>query len=207
MQSRPFCFAACQQTMPQSKAHFLTSANDPANWPDHDYKEIVVVGRSNVGKSSFINALLNQKSLAYVGSTPGKTQLLNFFLVDDRFCLVDVPGYGYAKLSKKQLESIGKMMEDYFSKRDNIDFVIVLIDARQGPTADDIDMIEYLQSKNRSILPIVTKIDKIPSTKQKPVLKKIAEQLGIEPEDLMAVSSLKKKGFDEVFERIEELIA
>ena len=127
---------------------FVTSALNASQWPDTDLPEIVVVGRSNVGKSSFINALCNRKKLAYVGNTPGKTRMINFFNIDDKWMLVDVPGYGYAKMSKSLLIQMGNMMEEYFSSRHQLKAVISLVDARHEAKRDDIDMISSLKEKN-----------------------------------------------------------
>lgn len=192
--------------MPQHKAVFNSSASSKSSWPESDLKEVVVVGRSNVGKSSFINALFNQKRLAYVGKTPGKTQLINFFTVDDAFSLVDVPGYGYAKLSKAQLEKIGAMMEEYFDERENISLVISLFDLRHGPTKDDLDMIEYLKAKGFKILPVGTKMDKVSSSKIDRAISDAAKKLEIPREEILTISSPERKGIDKVFERIEKEI-
>ena len=127
-------------------SEFVISAVEKEQWPESDLPEVVVVGRSNVGKSSFINALTNKKKLAYVGNTPGKTRLINFFKIDDTWMLVDVPGYGYAKMSKQMLIKMGKMMDTYFNQREQICCVVQLVDARHGATHDDLDMIEMIQS-------------------------------------------------------------
>ena len=145
-------------------SEFVISAVEKEQWPESDLPEVVVVGRSNVGKSSFINALTNKKKLAYVGNTPGKTRLINFFKIDDTWMLVDVPGYGYAKMSKQMLIKMGKMMDTYFNQREQICCVVQLVDARHGATHDDLDMIEMIQSLGIQIVIVATKVDKIPNT-------------------------------------------
>ncbi|MBO7698902.1 MAG: ribosome biogenesis GTP-binding protein YsxC, partial [Erysipelotrichaceae bacterium] len=125
--------------------NFICSANSINNFPE-TLREVIFVGRSNVGKSSLINALYNQK-LAYVGKTPGKTRLINFFAVDNLYTAVDVPGYGYAQRSQKQLIEFSNMMDDYFSRKDKIRLVVMITDVRIGLTGDDKDMLEYIRDK------------------------------------------------------------
>ncbi|MEY8256145.1 ribosome biogenesis GTP-binding protein YihA/YsxC [uncultured Dubosiella sp.] len=186
------------------KSEFLTSAASRADWPESALPEIVVVGRSNVGKSSFINAFTNRKNLAYVGNTPGKTRLINFFTIDGCWTLVDVPGYGYAKMSKGQLEKLGKMMDDYFLNRINIAGVIQLVDGRHEPTADDLDMVSFFREMKYPIIVAATKIDKVPKTKRIAAMKKIAQKLQLPLKSICPVSSVEKTGFDKVEELIGE---
>ena len=186
------------------KSEFLTSAASRADWPESALPEIVVVGRSNVGKSSFINAFTNRKNLAYVGNTPGKTRLINFFTIDGCWTLVDVPGYGYAKMSKGQLEKLGKMMDDYFLNRKNIAGVIQLVDGRHEPTADDLDMVSFFREIKYPIIVAATKIDKVPKTKRIAAMKKIAQKLQLPLKSICPVSSVEKTGFDKVEELIGE---
>lgn len=187
-------------------AEFITSAVNKSQWPESDLSEVVVVGRSNVGKSSFINALTNRKKLAYVGSTPGKTRLINFFAIDQSWMLVDVPGYGYAKMSKTQLEKLGAMMDEYFQERQQIRCVIQLVDARHDPTHDDLDMIEYFKEAHIPILVVATKIDKVPKTKRVKALKNISQVLHLPLKSIYAVSSTEKTGFEDVLQAIQESI-
>lgn len=181
---------------------FLISASSRDSWPESDLPEVVVVGRSNVGKSSFINALTNRRNLAYVGSTPGKTQLLNFFDIDGRWVLVDVPGYGYAKLSKSQLQKLGHMMDEYFGERENIACVVSLVDARHAPSQDDLDMIDYFKQTGRKVIIGATKVDKVPKTKRLAALKTISRDLQIPMKNIYPVSSTEKTGFDEICQAI-----
>ncbi|MBB5183615.1 ribosome biogenesis GTP-binding protein YihA/YsxC [Catenisphaera adipataccumulans] len=188
------------------KAEFVISAVKPEQWPQEGLPETVVVGRSNVGKSSFINALTERKKLAYVGNTPGKTRLINFFRIDERWMLVDVPGYGYAKMSKKMLMEMGRMMDTYFQQRQEIACVVQLVDARHDPTQDDIDMMEYLQALHLPILVAATKVDKVPKTKRVRAIKNISQILHIPVKSVYPVSSTEKTGFEEVRNRIDTFI-
>lgn len=192
--------------MKQLNPTFLISSSGRENWPETSLPEVVVVGRSNVGKSSFINALTGRKNLAYVGSTPGKTRLLNFFDIDGQWILVDVPGYGYAKMSKSQLQKLGAMMDDYFGCRENIACVVSLIDARHAPTADDLDMIDYFRQTGRTILVGATKIDKVPRTKRLASLKTISRDLQLPLKNIYPISSTERSGFDEIYQAILEKI-
>lgn len=185
--------------MKQFNTSFITSAADKSGWPETGKPEVVVVGRSNVGKSSFINALTNRKRLAYVGNTPGKTQLINFFDVDGKWVLVDVPGYGYAKLSKSQLQKMGKMMDEYFADRKEITCVVSLVDARHDPTADDLDMIEYFKSSGHPVIIAATKIDKVPKTKRLAAMKRISQKLQLPMKNIFPVSSVEKTGLEDVY--------
>ncbi len=184
------------------KSTFVVSSSGKENWPESDLPEVVVVGRSNVGKSSFINALTGKKKLAYVGSTPGKTQLLNFFDIDGQWMLVDVPGYGYAKLSQAQLKKLGKMMDDYFGERENIACVISLVDARHAPSEDDLDMIDYFRQTGRKIIVGATKIDKVPKTRRLAALKTISRDLQLPLKNIYPISSVEKSGLDEIYNAV-----
>ena len=147
-----------------NQSEFSISAVKASQYPEGSLDEIALAGRSNVGKSSFINTLLQRKNLARTSSSPGKTQTLNFYRVDSDqadFYLVDVPGYGYAKVSKKQREEFGEMIQDYLETRAYLKGLILLIDGRHEPTADDIAMYDYAQYLNLPILLVATKMDKI----------------------------------------------
>lgn len=147
-----------------NESEFSVSAVKASQYPEGGLDEIALAGRSNVGKSSFINTLLQRKNLARTSSSPGKTQTLNFYRVDSDqadFYLVDVPGYGYAKVSKKQREEFGEMIQDYLETRAYLKGLILLIDGRHEPTADDIAMYDYAQYLNLPILLVATKMDKI----------------------------------------------
>ena len=169
--------------------------------PAGDLPEIVLAGRSNVGKSSFINTMCGRKKLAYVGNTPGKTRLLNFFNLDDKYMFVDVPGYGYANISKAQLLKFGEMMEDYFAERKQKKGLVILVDARHKPTEDDITMLEFARYYEIPVAVVATKTDKLPSTKLKNQLKMICKELQLnDHEPLFPFSAEKKTGMEAVWE-------
>lgn len=192
--------------MKQLNSSFIVSSSGRDSWPELENPEIVVVGRSNVGKSSFINALTNRKRLAYVGNTPGKTQLLNFFDIDGKWVLVDVPGYGYAKLSKSQLARLGVMMDEYFAHRENLAGVVSLVDSRHAPSKDDLEMIEFFKQTGRKVIIVATKIDKVPKTKRLSTLRKLSQSLKLPMKSIYPVSSVEKTGLDEVYQAILELL-
>ncbi|HEO6940146.1 TPA: YihA family ribosome biogenesis GTP-binding protein, partial [Streptococcus agalactiae] len=143
-------------------ASILLSAANKSHYPQDDLPEVALAGRSNVGKSSFINTLLGRKNLARTSSKPGKTQLLNFYNIDDKLRFVDVPGYGYAKVSKTERAKWGKMIEEYLVTRDNLRVVVSLVDFRHDPSADDIQMYEFLKYYEIPVIIVATKADKIP---------------------------------------------
>ncbi|MBF0780272.1 MULTISPECIES: ribosome biogenesis GTP-binding protein YihA/YsxC [unclassified Granulicatella] len=146
-------------------ANFIISAVSPKQYPSTQYPEIALAGRSNVGKSSFINKLINRKNLARTSSKPGKTQTLNFYDIEHLFYFVDVPGYGYAKVSKTERAKWGKMLEDYFTQRHTLKKVFLLMDFRHDPTTEDVQMKEFVEYYNIPYQIIATKIDKIPRSK------------------------------------------
>ena len=146
-------------------AEILLSAANKSHYPEDELPEIALAGRSNVGKSSFINTMLNRKNLARTSGKPGKTQLLNFFNIDDKMRFVDVPGYGYARVSKKEREKWGRMIEEYLTTRENLRAVVSLVDLRHDPTADDVQMYEFLKYYEIPVIIVATKADKIPRGK------------------------------------------
>lgn len=184
----------------------VISAASKEQWPESDLPEIVLAGRSNVGKSSFINTMTNRKKLAYVGNTPGKTRLLNFFNIDDRLMFVDVPGYGYANISQKQLVQFGEMMEDYFSGRAQKKGLIMLVDARHRPSEDDLSMIEYARYYEIPVAVIATKIDKVKNSQRGKCLRAICEDLQIEKDALIPFSSETKEGLKKAWSAIDQMI-
>ncbi|MEB6293770.1 ribosome biogenesis GTP-binding protein YihA/YsxC [Mammaliicoccus sciuri] len=171
----------------------IISAVDPKQYPETGLPEIALSGRSNVGKSTFINTLISRKKVARTSSKPGKTQTLNFFNIDEQLIFVDVPGYGYAKVSKKQREQFGKMIEQYLTTREALRCVIQLVDIRHKPTQDDVLMYNYLKHFEIPTIVIATKEDKIPKGKVQKHLKIIRQSLELDPEDkLISYSSLNK---------------
>lgn len=185
------------------KAELVVSAPDKRSWPDTSLPEIVLAGRSNVGKSSFINAITERKKLAYVGNTPGKTRLLNFFNLDDKYMLVDVPGYGYANLSKSQLMKFATMMDEYFEERTQKKGMVILVDARHLPTDDDLSMLEYARYFEIPICIVATKIDKVKPSTRLHKLKQLKQALELtESETLIPFSAINKQGMEAVWERL-----
>lgn len=183
------------------KAELLVSAPSKEFWPDSSLPEIVLAGRSNVGKSSFINAMCTRKHLAYVGNSPGKTRLLNFFNLDDKYMFVDVPGYGYAKISKQQLIRFGNMMEDYFSSRTQKKGMVLLVDARHKPTGDDKMMMDFARYYEIPLCVVVTKMDKLKSSHRQKQFRVIRETLQLNHEEpLFPFSAEKKIGMEVIWE-------
>lgn len=182
------------------KAELVISAPDKKSWPESDLPEIVLAGRSNVGKSSFINTMCGRKKLAYVGNTPGKTRLLNFFNLDDKYMFVDVPGYGYANISKTQLIKFGQMMEDYFAQRTQKKGVVILVDARHKPTEDDLTMLDFARYYEIPVAVVATKTDKVPPTKLQHQLAMIRKALQLSQEEpLFPFSAEKKEGMEAIW--------
>ena len=188
------------------EAELVVSAPSTAHWPESELPEIVLAGRSNVGNSSLINTLCGRKALAYVGNTPGKTRLLNFFDIDHRFMLVDVPGYGFANASKQMLIQFGEMMEDYFSSRSQLKGLVLLVDLRHAPTEDDIGMAEYARYYEIPFAVVATKMDKVPRSRQSRQIKLIAESLTCSQEAVIPFSAITKQGREELLEAIEALL-
>ncbi|WP_188357417.1 ribosome biogenesis GTP-binding protein YihA/YsxC [Leuconostoc falkenbergense] len=183
----------------------VMSAVSATQYPTDGKPEIALVGRSNVGKSSLTNTLINRKNFARTSSQPGKTQTLNFYNVEDQLYFVDVPGYGYAKVSKKQREAFGHMIEEYITSRKQLRGVISLVDARHDPSDDDISMYEWLHYYNIPILVVATKSDKISRSRFNKYKSNIKRTLGFDEEDsdFQFFSSETKYGKDEVWQWIE----
>lgn len=167
------------------------------NLPKEEYKEIILSGRSNVGKSSFINTLLNRKNLARISSNPGKTRVLNYFLVNDSFYLVDVPGYGFANRSDYEQKEFGKMMESYFETRTTLVLAILLVDLRHKPTNDDILMYNYIKHYCNNILVVATKLDKVKKNDINKNINLIKSTLN-HNDVILPISSLNNEGIEEV---------
>lgn len=186
-------------------ASLLLSAANKSHYPQDDLPEVALAGRSNVGKSSFINTLLGRKNLARTSSKPGKTQLLNFYNIDDKLRLVDVPGYGYAKVSKAERAKWGKMIEEYLVSRDNLRTVVSLVDFRHDPSADDIQMYEFLKYYEIPVIVVATKADKIPRAKWNKHESAIKKKLNFDKSDKFVVfSSVDRTGLDEAWDSILE---
>ncbi|WP_129688049.1 ribosome biogenesis GTP-binding protein YihA/YsxC [Gottfriedia acidiceleris] len=192
--------------MKVTTADIVISAVRPNQYPDTQFPEIALAGRSNVGKSSFINKMLNRKALARTSSKPGKTQTLNFFLINEQLFYVDVPGYGYAKVSKKEREAWGKMIETYITSREQLRAVILLVDLRHSPTEDDVMMYDFLKHYGIPVIIVATKADKIPKGKWDKHAKVVREKLQIEEGDeLILFSSETGMGKEKAWSVIDRM--
>ena len=187
------------------KADYVIGGTKSQHFPTDNLPEFLFVGRSNVGKSSFINALCN-KTIARTSSNPGKTQVINFFLINEKFYFVDVPGYGYARVSKTKIEEFGKMIENYITNRTNLKAVFLLVDFKVGPTSDDLLMYEFLKFYNKKIYVICTKSDKVNMSNKVKAKKNILSKLDIDEASLLITSSEKKIGLDKILDLIEEIV-
>lgn len=184
-------------------ADILLSVANKSHYPQDDIPEVALAGRSNVGKSSFINTLLNRKNLARTSGKPGKTQLLNFFNIDDKLRLVDVPGYGYARVSKKEREKWGRMIEEYLTSRENLKAVVSLVDFRHEPSADDVQMYEFLKYYEIPVILVATKADKIPRGKWNKHESMIKKKLDFNTSDSFIIfSSVTKEGLEKSWDEI-----
>lgn len=183
------------------------SAVRRSQYPTDNKPELLLVGRSNVGKSSFINTLINRKSYARISSNPGKTQTINFYLVNEKFYLVDAPGYGFANLNKTKKRKFGLMMEDYITNRDNLKQVFMLIDFRHKPSSEDKLMYEFLKYYKIPVTIIATKSDKIGITKHQTQRNLLLSELELGVgDDFIVFSNVNKAGKSEVYEKIERII-
>ncbi|AHI11756.1 putative GTP-binding protein engB [Lactobacillus helveticus H9] len=190
-------------------SNYAVSAVREDQYPKDNLPEIALSGRSNVGKSSLINTLLNRKNLARTSSQPGKTQTLNFYLINDEFYLVDVPGYGYARVSQKKRQEFGEMIQDYLETRPNLKGLVILIDSRHEPTKDDIAMYNYAQYLNLPILVVCTKIDKIKKSQVNKVMSRLKKNIDLNYDyvTVLTFSSVTKLHVAELGNWIEEKIS
>ena len=187
------------------KCDFVTSAAKLGQYPESDLPEVSFVGRSNVGKSSLINSMLNRKKLVKVSSKPGKTRLINFFMVNEEFMLVDLPGYGFAAVSQAEKKKWGAMIEDYLTTRDVLKSAVLLVDMRHKPTGDDKLMYEFLKFYRNRVIVVATKWDKIPKNAFKKNMDLIRNTLNIDQDDiLLPYSSETHQGREELWEIIEQ---
>ncbi|MCY3032850.1 ribosome biogenesis GTP-binding protein YihA/YsxC [Aerococcus urinae] len=186
---------------------FMLSAASPKQYPVPDRPEIALAGRSNVGKSSFINTMTNHKKIARISSKPGKTQQLNYYNLDNSLYLVDVPGYGYAKVSKTERSRWQKQLADYFVQRENLEAVFLLVDFRHRPSKDDINMKDFLDQCQVPYFIIATKADKVKKNQWQNHLQAIKEDLDLVTEDqILPYSSANREGRDEAWEVINALL-
>ncbi|NBI66868.1 YihA family ribosome biogenesis GTP-binding protein [Pseudoflavonifractor sp. 60] len=179
-------------TVNLQKAEFVLSAVSPKNFIQDGLPQVAFAGRSNVGKSSVINRLLNRKNFARVGAAPGKTIHVNYFSIDRTFYLVDLPGYGYAKVSKAERDRWGKLMEDYFSRPDLLTLGVMIVDARHKPTADDCTMARWFRDTGCPLVVVANKLDKLKKSEIEPNLQVIWDTLALREEDTLIPFSAEK---------------
>ena len=183
------------------------SAVRKSQFPSDDKSEFLLVGRSNVGKSSFINCLINRKNFARTSATPGKTQTLNFYNVNEAFYLVDVPGYGYASVDKMTQKKFGLMIEEYLMNRRDLKRVFLLVDYRHKPMEDDVLMYNFLKYYNKPVTIVATKYDKVATSKRAKIEKALNDAFNLAPDDnIVYFSSVTRKGKDEVYKIIESYL-
>lgn len=189
-----------------TRAEFLKSVYPGDDYPPGRYPEVAFAGRSNVGKSSLINTLVNSKGLARISSSPGKTQSINFYLVNGSLCLVDLPGYGYAKVPQQVRKRWSPLIEDYCQNRKNLRGVVVIIDARIDPTPLDLSLIQWLRDLSLPALIAMTKSDKLSKNKLAQTVRQTAETLSIEPEEIVPFSARTGEGKRELWQKIITLM-
>lgn len=190
-----------------NKSDIEAVAVKPAQYPADNMIEIAFAGRSNVGKSSLLNLLTGRRKLARVSGSPGKTRTINFYLINDSFRIVDLPGYGYAKVSKSTSENWGDMMERYFDTRQGLRKVIQLVDVRHEPTKQDVQMYDYLRHYGLDGIVVATKADKVSNRELAQNVSVIRKTLGLSKEDMVIpVSTLKKTGQDVLLAEIEKIL-
>ena len=185
---------------------FEISAVNSKQYPTNGLLEIVLVGKSNVGKSSFINTMINRKNLARTSSEPGKTRQINFYNIDNLFYFVDLPGYGFSKMSKQEQEKVGIFTEEYLVKRNTIRMIIFLVDIRHKPTENDLHMYHYIMSSNLPFMVLANKADKIAPTKVSSYVEDLKKEFGISFSTLLPFSSEKKIYSDAVWKEIENIL-
>lgn len=190
------------------KADYITSGTKKIHYPVHDLPEFVFFGRSNVGKSSFINAICKRKKLAYTSSKPGKTITLNFYNINDEFMLVDVPGYGYAQKTVEDRLKFGNMIEEYLDSSEHLHSCFLIVDLRHDPTNDDVLMYNYLKHYEKKVVVIGTKADKLSKNQMAHNLKRVKDVLKLSKEDkALIVSSETRQGLEQVYDYLIEALA
>ena len=183
-------------------ATFVAGATGLSNCPDSNWPEIAFAGRSNVGKSSLVNSLLNRKGLVRTSSTPGRTQMLNFFAVNEQLHFVDLPGYGFARAPRTVREKWRPMIQNYLGRRENLKAVVWLLDARREPSPEDLQFLDWLEEAARPTIPVVTKVDKLSRNELSRQLAAIALATGLDREVFTTFSSVTREGCAELWERI-----
>ncbi|MBC2695438.1 MAG: YihA family ribosome biogenesis GTP-binding protein [Desulfobacteraceae bacterium] len=187
-------------------AEFITSAVKPSQYPPAVLPEIAFAGRSNVGKSSLINTLLNRKRLVKTSSTPGRTQLVNFFLINEQFLFVDLPGYGYAKVPASIQKNWGPMIETYLTSRKVLKGIVLIMDIRRIPGKYELDLMDWLYHYNIRAVLILTKVDKLSKTKQIKQHLSISKALSVDKNDLILFSAKSRQGKNNVWDAVEKLL-
>ena len=189
-----------------TSAEFVTSATKPSQYPPEGLPEIAFAGRSNVGKSSLINVLVNRKRLVKTSSTPGRTQLVNFFDINDTITFVDLPGYGWAKVPASVRKNWGPMIETYLSGRNTLKGVVVILDIRRTPRKEEHDLIAWLEHYSIASILVLTKADKLSKTKMARQHAVVARELALDASDLILFSAKSRQGREDVWKAIEQLI-
>ena len=184
----------------------IVSAVRMSQFPNDEKNEILLVGRSNVGKSSFINTIINRKNFARTSANPGKTQTLNFYLINKYFYLVDAPGYGFANVNKQLKNKFGLIMESYLESRENLKMVFMLMDFRHKPTDDDVMMYNYLKHYNIPVTLICTKVDKVSKNNQDKQISLISKTLDVDKNELILFSSVTKLGRQAIYNKLIEIL-
>lgn len=179
-----------------TSAEFVTSAVRPAQYPPPDLPEFAFAGRSNVGKSSLINTLVSRRKLVQTSSTPGKTRLINFFRVNEAFSFVDLPGYGYARVSEEERRRWRPMVEQYLANRDNLKAVVVVLDIRRAPSGEDGQLLQWLERRDMPAVLVATKADKLSKTAQRKQLGIISDALEADLDDIVLFSAKSRQGRD-----------
>lgn len=185
---------------------FIKSAVAPSHYPPEDFPEIAFAGRSNVGKSSLINCLVQRKKLVRTSRTPGQTQTINFFMVNDAFYFVDLPGYGFAKVSESTRREWGPMVERYMTVRKSLRGVVLILDIRHVPTQDDLQLWGWLTARRAAVIPVLTKVDKIGRTRRPSHLKDAAQSLGISPDQFILFSAETGEGREMLLGHLTEYL-
>lgn len=183
-------------------AEFITSATRPGNYPPENLPEIAFAGRSNVGKSTLINKLVNRKNLVKTSSTPGRTQLLNFFNINEQFVFVDLPGYGYARVPERVKKDWGAMIETYLTTRTTLNGVVLILDIRRNPGEEERNFISWLHENQIPTILILTKADKLSKTNQIKQTRIIEKSLSVQPEELICFSAKTRQGLENVWQAI-----
>lgn len=185
-------------------ADFVKTAKLPADYPPPEYPEVAFAGRSNVGKSSLINSLTQRHKLAKVSGKPGHTRALNFFLVNGKYSLTDLPGYGYAQVSDEERAAWKTMVETYLGRRQNLKVVVVIVDIRRGPEAEERDLIGYLRAQQTGVVLVATKADKLGKNQRVRPLREMAAALGLPVGDVLPYSSETGEGREELWKRLRQ---